>query len=65
MDSVDSDQTGRMPRLIRVFAWHTGHFVGSLFIFFGLHPAKELQARSRRCGSWSFVMEATRNEPVL
>ena len=27
-DSEDSDQTGQMPRLIRVFAGHTGHFVG-------------------------------------
>ena len=24
----DSDQTGRMPRLIWVFAWRTDHFVG-------------------------------------
>ena len=27
-DNEDSDQTGRMPRLIWVFAGHTGHFVG-------------------------------------
>ena len=27
-DSEDSDQTGRMPRLIWVFAGHTCHFVG-------------------------------------
>ena len=27
-DSEDSDQTGRMPRLIWVFAGRTGHFVG-------------------------------------
>ena len=27
-DSEDSDQTGRMPRLIAVFAGRTGHFVG-------------------------------------
>ena len=27
-DSGDSDQTARMPRLIRVFAWRTCHFVG-------------------------------------
>ena len=26
-DREDSDQTGRMPRLIRVFAGRTGHFV--------------------------------------
>ena len=26
--SEDSDQTGRMPRLIWVFTGHTGHFVG-------------------------------------
>ena len=28
VDSEDSDQTGQMPRLIWVFAGHTGHFVG-------------------------------------
>ena len=28
VDSEDSDQTGRMPRLIWVFAGGTGHFVG-------------------------------------
>ena len=27
-ESEDSDQTGRMPRLICVFAGHNGHFVG-------------------------------------
>ena len=27
-DSEDSDQTGRMPRLIWVFTWRTCHFVG-------------------------------------
>ena len=27
-DSEDSDQTGRMPRLICVFTGHTDHFVG-------------------------------------
>ena len=27
-DSEDSDQTGQMPRLIRVFAGRTGYFVG-------------------------------------
>ena len=28
VDSKDSDQTGRTPRLIWVFEGHTGHFVG-------------------------------------
>ena len=28
VDSEDSDQTGRMPRLIWAFAGRTGHFVG-------------------------------------
>ena len=28
MDSENSDQTGRMSRLISVFAGRTGHFVG-------------------------------------
>ena len=29
-DSEDSDQTGRMPRLIWVFAGRTAHFIGSV-----------------------------------
>ena len=33
-DGEDSDQTGRMPRLILVFAWRTCHFVG--FVVFRL-----------------------------
>ena len=28
VDSDNSDQTGWMPRLIRVFAGHIGHFFG-------------------------------------
>ena len=28
MRTVKTDQSGRMPRLIRVFAGHTCHFVG-------------------------------------
>ena len=40
--SKDSDQTGRMPRLIWVFAGHTGHFVGFLmkcliYVYFEWH----------------------------
>ena len=37
-DTEGSDQTGWMPRLIRVFAGHTGHFVG--FVMRQLHHAK-------------------------
>ena len=32
-DSEDSDQTGRMPRLIWVFAGRTGHFVGFVVLW--------------------------------
>ena len=31
-DSEDSDQTGWIPRLIRVFAGCTGHFVGFVML---------------------------------
>ena len=31
-DSEDSDQTGRMPRLIWVFAGHTYYFVGFVMV---------------------------------
>ena len=37
-DSKDSDQTGQIPRLIWVFAGHTGHFVG--FVTMWLNWAK-------------------------
>ena len=33
-DSQDSDQTGRIPRLIWVFAGRTGHFVGFVVRWF-------------------------------
>ena len=33
-DTEVSDQTGRMPRLIRVFAGRTGHFVGFVLLRF-------------------------------
>ena len=36
-DSADSDQTGRMPRLIWVFAGHTGHFVGFVMPWLNFH----------------------------
>ena len=32
VDSEDSDQTGRMPSLIWVFARRTGHFVGFVML---------------------------------
>ena len=31
-DSKDNDQTGQTPRLIWVFAWHTGHLVGFVML---------------------------------
>ena len=34
MDSEDSNQTGRMPRLICVFAGRTAHFVSIIIHFF-------------------------------
>ena len=40
-DSEDSDQSGRMPRLIWVFAERTCHFVGFVLFFF-LHYNKIL-----------------------
>ena len=36
-DSADSDQTGRMPRLIWVFAGRTSHFVGFIMLRSILH----------------------------
>ena len=32
----DSDENQRMPRLIRMFAGHTGYFVGAYFVSFAL-----------------------------
>ena len=36
-DSADSDQTGRMPRLIKVFAGRTDHFVGFVMPWLNFH----------------------------
>ena len=36
-DSADSDQTGRMPRLIWVFAGRTDHFVGFVMPWLNFH----------------------------
>ena len=46
-DREDSDQTGRMPRLISVFAGRTCHFVGfvmrrlNCFVSFGFQKAEK------------------------
>ena len=37
VDSEDSDQTGQMPRLIWVFAGHTGHFDGFVIMWLKLY----------------------------
>ena len=43
VDSEDSDQTGRMPRLIWVFAGRTGHFVGFVMRRLTLLTAKDIR----------------------
>ena len=53
LGSEDSDQTGRMPRLIWVFAGHTCHFVGfvmrRLFIFILYEYEMHIGASSGFC----------------
>ena len=44
-DSEDSEQTGRMPRLIWVFAGRTGHFVG--FVMLRLNNGSHVPALNR------------------
>ena len=46
-DSEDSDQTGRMPRLIRVFAGRTCHFVG--FVMSRLNVNRTINEVSSVC----------------
>ena len=43
VDSADSDQTGRMPRLIWVFAGRTDHFVGFVmpWLYFHIETTSE------------------------
>ena len=38
-DSEGSDQTGRMPRLIRVFAGRTGYYDGFVMLRLNLFPS--------------------------
>ena len=45
-DSEDSDQTGRMPRLICVFTWRSGHFAG--FVMRRLMYTLQLSRRASR-----------------
>ena len=45
-DSEDSDQTGRMSRLIRVFAGRTCHFVGFVMHWLKFLFQKEFQKGS-------------------
>ena len=37
MHREDSDQTGQMPKLIRVFTGHTDHFVGFVVLWLICH----------------------------
>ena len=61
----DSDQTGRMPRLIRVFAGRTGRFVMRLLVYFTLisqkaHRTYKLLLEGMNVGIlWSYVVEET------
>ena len=48
-DSDDSDQTGRMPRLIWVFAGRTCHFVG--FVMMRLKFRNTMKGQYKRCQS--------------
>ena len=47
-DSEDSDQTGRLPRLIWVFTWRTDNFVG--FVMFLAHLSRRLTRWAYRMG---------------
>ena len=47
-DSEDSDQSGRMPRLIRVFAGRTCHFVGFVVRKLNLNKNGSRHLRNRK-----------------
>ena len=40
MQTAKTDQTGWMPRLIRVFAWRTYHFVGFVMLWLSFIKAE-------------------------
>ena len=42
MNSKDSDQTGRMPRLICVFNGQTDHFVGFVVLWYNYEKDQDL-----------------------
>ena len=50
-DSNDSDQIGQMPRLIWVFAGHTGHFVSFVMLWLNFFPVskEELETLAITC----------------
>ena len=64
-DSEDSDQTGRMPRLIWVFAGRTGHFVGIVMHWLILFFLKFLD--NKFYGTKTFTRKIThqRRNPFL
>ena len=54
-DSEDSDQTGRMPRLIRVFAGRTGHFVSFVMLWLGLWFTNKRYEITKKQGTHLFL----------
>ena len=55
-DNKDADQTGWMPRLIWVIAWHTSHFVGCVVLWLCLliNCCKNLDAWNNCC-NWAIL----------
>ena len=61
-DSEDSDHTGRMPRLMRVFAMRKGHFVGFVMRCLKLHFTMGTN-KPRVFDTWNYLSVPLVNEP--
>ena len=52
-DSEGSDQTVRMPSLILVFAWRTGHFVGFVVLYSSQTVSRLWRKNRQPCSYYS------------
>ena len=62
--SEDSDQTGQMPRLICVFAGHTGHFVQKQLILPEIKRELITYANRESSGEQAYLLSLTRTSAV-
>ena len=65
MQTAKTDQTGRMPRVIRVFAGHTGHFVGFVVQWSDYSIDSFQGNRCEQLFRGSFLLEVISSLPII